>query len=168
MKFILTLLVILQCLFVPKAITAQYTSARIGVNGLTCSACTRSVEMSIRKLPFIENVEMNLENTDGILKFKKGQEVDIFKIAQAVVDAGFSVRFLNADYTFSNTNITDRKYNENGYSFYFVRKTPLKKDNTLRFIGPAFQTKKEFTKYKAEFPNLDFKDKAVSFVVLVE
>ena len=87
MKFILTLLVILQCLFVPKAITAQYTSARIGVNGLTCSACTRSVEMSIRKLPFIENVEMNLENTDGILKFKKGQEVDIFKIAQAVVDA---------------------------------------------------------------------------------
>ena len=90
----MALLLILQCLFLPKAITAQYTSARIGVNGLTCSACTRSVEMSIRKLPFIENVEMNLENTDGILKFKKGQEVDIFKIAQAVVDAGFSVRFL--------------------------------------------------------------------------
>ena len=155
----MALLLILQCLFLPKAITAQYTSARIGVNGLTCSACTRSVEMSIRKLPFIENVEMNLENTDGILKFKKGQEVDIFKIAQAVVDAGFSVRFLNADYTFSNTNITDRKYNENGYSFYLVRKTPLKKENTLRFIGRPFKLKKNSQNIKLNFQILTSKIK---------
>ena len=76
---------------------AQFTSAKIGINGLTCSACTRSVETGLRKLSFVENVEMSLENKSGIITFKKGQKVEIEKIASAVTDAGFSVRFLTAE-----------------------------------------------------------------------
>ncbi|MFZ7114725.1 MAG: heavy-metal-associated domain-containing protein [Bacteroidota bacterium] len=167
-KFTLVCQTILLLIFSSQDGFAQYTSARIGVNGLTCSACTRSVEMSIRKLPFIDNVEMNLENTDGILKFKKGFDVDISKVAQAVVDAGFSVRFLNADYIFPTSNFSDPKYSDNGNMFYFLRKLPVKKENKIRFIGPNYQTKKELAKYRAEFPSLNFNDKKIYYVVIVE
>lgn len=168
LKYGLVLLLLMNFILQSENVFSQFTSARIGINGLTCSACTRSVEMSIRKLSFIENVEMNLENTDGILKFKKGQKVDISKIAQAVVDAGFSVRFLNADYIFSNTDFSDSKINDNGYAFYFVRKTNPKKESTIRFIGPSYQTKKEFNKYRIEFPSIDFNNKSVLYVVTVD
>ena len=168
LKYLISILGLFVFFLIPAHVFGQFTSARIGVNGLTCSACTRSVEMSLRKLPFIESVEMNLENTDGVLKFKKGSDVEISKIAKAVVDAGFSVRFLNADYTFSGTNFQESKYTDKGQSFYFIRKPPTKTENTLRFIGPAFQTKKEFTKYKTEFPAIDFKDNSMYYVVLVD
>src|ERR1700759_2288056 len=81
---------------------AQFTWAEIGVDGLTCSACTRSVEMQIRKLDFVDSVSMNLEHTDGKIFFKKGAAVNIEKISQAVVDAGFSVRYLRAGFLFKN------------------------------------------------------------------
>ena len=42
-------------------VKAQFISAEIGIDGLTCSACTRSAEMSIRKLPFVADVKMNIE-----------------------------------------------------------------------------------------------------------
>ena len=74
---------------------------------MTCSACTKSVEKSFRNLPFVESVVMDLEKKSGEITFKKGQPVDIDKVANAVVDAGFSVRFLTADYSFiENTFLT--------------------------------------------------------------
>lgn len=76
--------------------TAQVLSAKVGVNGLTCSQCSRSVEMQLLKLPFVKEVKMNLEQTEGSLQFKQGANIDFSKIAKAVKDAGFSVRFLEA------------------------------------------------------------------------
>src|SRR4051812_34474653 len=88
-------------------VRAQFLWAEIGVDGLTCSACTRSVEMSLRKLDFVDSVVMNLEHTDGKIYFKKDQSVEPDKIAQAVVNAGFSVRFLKANFNFSGTQVKD-------------------------------------------------------------
>src|SRR4051812_38883306 len=82
--------------------SAQFKSAMVGVNGLTCSACTRTVEMSIRKLDFVQDVTMNLENTEGKIVFKENADVDISKVARAVTDAGFSVRYLTAVFLFNN------------------------------------------------------------------
>src|ERR1700744_3890006 len=73
---------------------AQVISARVGVNGLTCSQCSRSVEMQLRKLSFVKNVNMNLKQTEGDLEFKEGAKIDFSKIAEAIKNAGFSVRFL--------------------------------------------------------------------------
>jgi len=144
---------------------AQFTSAKIGVNGLTCSACTRSVETGLRKLTFVESVEMSLENKSGIVTFKKGQKVEIEKIASAVTDAGFSVRFLTAEYTFSKIDFPGSECSENGHNFYFVKNKPESKNCSLRFIGPTFQTKKEFAKYKSEFPQINF-NKSDTYIVV--
>lgn len=75
---------------------AQFLQADIGVNGLTCSQCSRSVEMQLRKLAFVQDVRMDLEHTKGTITFIKGKKVDVAALARAVKDAGFSLRFLEA------------------------------------------------------------------------
>src|ERR1700744_4870126 len=86
---------------------AQITEVDLGVNGLTCSQCSRSVEMRIRKLDFVKDVQMNLEHTEGKIFFKENKKVDIDKIAQAVVDAGFSVRTLKATIQMNHVPVAD-------------------------------------------------------------
>src|ERR1700759_3369629 len=90
------LLLFLFC-FCAFSAKAQFQAVYIGVNGLTCSQCSRTVEMSIRKLDFVSDVQMNLQHTEGKIILKKDKKADMDKIAQAVINAGFSVRYLNAD-----------------------------------------------------------------------
>jgi copper chaperone CopZ len=89
-------------LFNVSALLAQFSKVEIGVDGLTCSMCTRSTELSIRKLDFVDSVKMDLTNTNGVITFKKGMPVSVEKIAQAVKNAGFSVRYLKADFSLAS------------------------------------------------------------------
>src|SRR5579885_2179698 len=89
---------IIASVLLTVASNAQFTQVELGVDGLTCSACTRSVEMGLRKLDFVKDVKMNLDNTNGVITFKEGIPVSIEKLAKAVSDAGFSVRYLQATY----------------------------------------------------------------------
>lgn len=84
--------------FISAVATAQFTAVRIGVDGLTCSQCSRSVEMRLRKLDFIKDVQMDLANTSAVLKLKPGTAIAFNQVAKAITDAGFSVRFIDADY----------------------------------------------------------------------
>lgn len=86
-------------LWLTSVASAQFTTVHIGVDGLTCSQCSRSVEMRLRKLNFIKDVEMDLANTRAVLKLKPNVTVDFSQIARAVTDAGFSVRFIDACFT---------------------------------------------------------------------
>jgi copper chaperone CopZ len=136
------------------AIPAKILSVKIGVNGLTCPQCTRSVEMQIRKLSFVKEVSMNLEHTEGVITFKDNETVDFHKIAKAIVDAGFTVRYLSAEiknelqepltagvcYTIDNT------------LFHFAGSEKKEMNDTIRvfFIGKEYQEKKEFLKWKGK------------------
>ncbi|HTB06559.1 MAG TPA: heavy metal-associated domain-containing protein [Bacteroidia bacterium] len=131
---------------------SQFISAEIGINGLTCSACSRSVELSLRKLDFVQDVQMNLENTIGTITFKSGAEIDIEKVAKAVINAGFSVRYLNATFKFIGiTKVTENDcYESGGYYYQFVKINPtdLKDQLVFKFIGKEFMEGKEFKKWK--------------------
>ncbi|MBI2721950.1 MAG: heavy-metal-associated domain-containing protein [Bacteroidetes bacterium] len=130
---------------------AQFSSAEIGVDGLTCSACTRAVEMSILKLNFVNDVQMNLENTTGKIIFKKGAEVNLKKIAKAITDAGFSVRYLKATYSFSNSDISTSGslLNASGeFCFVIEESKKLNGDILLTIISKEFMPKKEYNKWK--------------------
>ena len=132
---------------------ANYTWIQVGVNGLTCSQCSRSVEMSIRKLDFVQDVVMNLQNTEGKIILKSGIKVDIKKIAKAIVDAGFSVRYINAGFTFENISVSHGYcYSHEGQQFQFINVDPktLHGEVTLKFLGKNFQTAKEYTIWKKE------------------
>jgi len=129
---------------------AQIQSVQIGVNGLTCSQCSRSVEMSIRKLDFVKEVRMNLKNTEGEIFFNEGYKADINKIAKAVVDAGFSVRYLKATIYFKQLPVSENYcwINERMY-YQFIKTNTQMIDGitTVTFINKQFMPKPEYKKW---------------------
>ncbi len=151
------LTIILLCLcFFSYFSGAQITEVEIGVNGLTCSQCSRTVEMRIRKLSFVKNVEMNLEHTEGKILFKNGAQVNIDKIAQAVNDAGFSVRYLQASFTFDHIDLAPSgcfEFDKDNYVLINTQKKELKGTTTLKFIGKKFLPKKDFDKWQPYMKN---------------
>lgn len=169
-KLLSPLLITFLITTLSSAAWGQIKTVSIGVNGLTCSACCRTVEMSIRKLSFVKDVKMNLENTDGEIFFNDNAEVDVERIAKAVTDAGFSVRYLTADFTFNPTTIGEGYcYNSGKYNLQFVNtaQKEVKGTTRLKFVGQLFQPKGEYNKVKSLLINscTDKKEK-VFFVTL--
>jgi copper chaperone CopZ len=155
LKYIIsTTVLVVTFLFCSYTSSAQFISAEIGVDGLTCSACTRSVEMSIRKLDFVQDVQMNLDNTMGTITFKTGAKIDIEKVAKAVINAGFSVRYLTAVFKTDNTiTVSDNycfAYGGDTYQFVKVSSTPLQNTTTFKFLGKEFLSSKDYKKWKAD------------------
>src|SRR5260221_11753478 len=101
----LTLLIFLAVGLLSTQSFAGIKWVELGVNGLTCSLCTGSVERSIKRLDFVESVSMSLENTEGRVYFKKDAIIDLKKVAKAVKDAGFSVRFLRVEFNFDDVKV---------------------------------------------------------------
>lgn len=142
---------IVLCLIFSGKVLAQFSWVQIGVDGLTCSQCSRNVEMSIRKLDFVKDVKMNLENTEGKVIFHEGPKVNIEKIAQAVFDAGFSVRYLKAGFVFNNLSVSNgfNWTNDNEqYCFVKTESKILKGEATLTFIGQKYMPAKEYKEWK--------------------
>lgn len=130
---------------------AQVISASVGVNGLTCSQCSRSVEMQLRKLPFVKTVTMNLKQTEGSLEFKDGAKVDFSRIAEAVKNAGFSVRFLTAEIDMGKVSRNDKGF-KIGNDFYFVSSSSDLNNLsvvTIRFLGKTYSSDKKNNSFKA-------------------
>jgi len=134
--------------FVLKA-QAQFETVYIGVNGLTCSQCSRTVELNIRKLDFVADVQMNLEHTEGKIVLKKNKKADMDKIAQAVINAGFSVRYLQADLVVDNSVTSTGScinYKGDQYVLTAAPKEPIKGTVKLKFLGKKFMPKNELKK----------------------
>jgi copper chaperone CopZ len=167
MSYLRTLGLLVFLLFtVPSPVKAQFLWAELGVDGLTCSACSRSVEMSLRKLSFVDSVDMNLEHTQGKIFFKKNGIVDADKIAQAVVDAGFSVRFLRADFSFTSIPENAQFTFENTkYQLIKTADKKINKETILTFIGKNFLSKKEFSHWKNELKNFPVSKKEKTYFV---
>jgi copper chaperone CopZ len=130
---------------------AQFISATIGINGLTCSQCSRSVEMQLRKLSFVKDVKMDLEQTRGTIFFKENKKVNIASIANAVKDAGFSVRFLKADINKKELNISEQgcfNLDGNSYAVLSPYAIPEKTILTLQFVGKDYLPGSDFKRYK--------------------
>lgn len=144
---------------------AQFTEAKIGVNGLTCSQCSRNVEMRLRKLDFVKDVKMNLEHTEGTIIFKENAKVNMDKVAQAVIDAGFSLRFLSATFHFTG-NLNGNCFSYGGDSYQLVSNTTKKPDGiiSLKFLGKNYLSKKE---YKQWLPQLTGECSSKPYFVLI-
>ncbi|MFT6845773.1 MAG: copper chaperone CopZ [Flavobacteriales bacterium] len=155
-KIIQLVFVCLLTIFLPAMSFGQFQSVEIGVNGLTCSVCTRSVEMSIRKLDFIDNVVMDLSNTKGQITITKDAEVSIKAIAKAVTDAGFSVRYLHATFYFNDLSIEENycwNYENEQYQFVKTKNQTLNGPVIVKVLGKKFLSKKEMKKWKPLITN---------------
>ena len=154
--FFKTIGIIVFGLFFVLQADAQFENVYLGVNGLTCSQCSRTVEMSIRKLDFVGDVQMNLEHTEGKIILKKNKKADMDKIAQAVINAGFSVRYLQADLVVDNSVTSSGaciNYKGDQYVFMEAPKEPIKGTVKLKFVGKKFMPKNELKKNEAAMNN---------------
>jgi len=150
----------------------EINQIKVGVNGLTCSACTRSVEMSLRQLDFIDSVAMSLENTEGMIYTKKILPVDFTRIAKAVTDAGFSVRFLHAHFSLNNNNIAidpSGCFQMDGHNFQWINFRPSTVRATFEFIDSPFLPGNEYSKWKKKLKGPScFQGQSVFHLVHVE
>ena len=132
--------------------SAQIKSAIVGVDGLTCSACSFATEKSILKLEFVDSVRMELEKNIAYVYFKKDSKVSIAELAQKVVDAGFAVRSI-----FIIAEVNQHKVSNDfcltigADVFQFVKissETELNGLVTLKIVGDKFMPKKEFKNWQ--------------------
>lgn len=90
MKLFKVTFIILLSLITLNAL-GQTHKVIVSISGLTCSQCTRSVEMQLKKLDFLSDIQMDLQNTTATVIIKSHHKTDFRAIAKAVTDAGFSV-----------------------------------------------------------------------------
>jgi len=147
-------------------------SAQVGIDGLTCSMCSNSVERLLYKLDFVEEVKMDLNQNQATILFKKDKKVVISAIAQKVIDAGYSVRFLKALFTFDNLTVENNtKYESEGDRYYFIvnDKKVLTGSTELTILGKQYVPKKEWYQWQnkiAEVKKINKTDKNSYFVTL--
>lgn len=131
---------------------AQFKSAVIGVDGLTCSACSFATEKSLKKLESVDSVYMQLEENTATVFFKPAVKVNMDDVAKKVVDAGFSVRSFTALVDVGKLNITpDYCWSYENDIYHFVKVDAASDVNgqiNLRFIGDKFMAPKQYKKWK--------------------
>lgn len=122
----------------------------IGVNGLTCSMCSRSVEMSLRRLDFVNNVVMSLETTEGRVFFKPDTPINFDQLAKAIVNAGFSVRFVKLELDFTDIPLTtDGSFIFQGQIYQWLDfQKDVKGQVALKLVEENFLPAKERTEWK--------------------
>lgn len=75
---------------------------KFDIVGMTCSACVAHVEKSVRKLPGIKDVNVNLLTNSMVVNFEQ-ENIDSTKIIETVEDAGYEA-FLKAANEEKTTN----------------------------------------------------------------
>lgn len=147
------LLAVIFCL-VPNHSFGGLKWIDVGVNGLTCSVCTRSVDRSISRLEFVDSVTMSLENTEGRIYVKNIENINLKRITKAIVDAGFSVRFVRLQFDFSDIPIDKDgffSFKEQHYQWIQFKSNSSLNNVALTLIDEGFLPKKESNQWKKKY-----------------
>jgi copper chaperone CopZ len=134
--------------FLPLISNAQFVSARLGINGLTCSMCSFAVQAELERLPFVEKAELNLNTNIADVLFKTGAKVNMQQVVQAVYKAGFSVGYTEADFTFNQQEVSDQSvFSYEGYNYQFFKpaQSLLNGRTTLKFIDKKYFRQKAYS-----------------------
>lgn len=135
-------------------VNAQFDKARLQATGLTCAMCSNAINKAVAAIPFVASVESDIKNAAFEIVFKKGTNVNIDAIKDAVEDAGFFVGSFVITGSITNTNIDKDGYAKIGESaFYFVKRDPAVLNGmvTLKVIDKPFLTSKEFKKISTSY-----------------
>ena len=131
-------------------VTAQFKKGTIQAAGLTCAMCTKGINEALKELPFVQAVKADIKNSQFVIQFKDGANVDPDALRKAVEDAGFSISKLKLTFNFENVNVEDDSHVKIGsktYHFLDTRSQVLNGEQTMTFIDKNFVVAKEFKKY---------------------
>ena len=131
---------------------SQFSRATLQASGLTCSMCSKAVKVALEKVPFVQEVKVNIKSQEYIIAFKQNNNADFDALKKAVEDAGFSVASLKVTGNFSNVSIQKDKHLElDGKNFHFISSSDkvLNGEQTLTIVDKDFLSAKDFKKYSA-------------------
>lgn len=85
------ILLVLSLVFVSMgALATEHQVIEIEVTGLACPFCAYSVEKSIKKLPGVDCVQVDLAKGEVQIEMRADHTVDLEQVRQAIVNAGFT------------------------------------------------------------------------------
>ncbi len=145
-KIILLAAIVLSAI----AANAQFSKANLQASGLTCALCTKAINKSLEKLPFVESITVDIKSSNFEILFKKDQPVDIDALRKGVEDAGFSVALLKLKGEFNNVEIKkDSHHTINGVTYHFLAagKGNLAGEQEITIVDKNFLPAKAFKKY---------------------
>lgn len=143
--------VIILLLLLTINTNAQFKSARLQALGLTCAMCSNAITKALKTIPFVETVDVDLQNTSYNLKFKEGAEVSFDAIRKKVEGAGFTVGMLSVVAEFKDVRIkNDALMMVGGQVFHFVgvKEQVLNGEQKIQIINKYFVTQKEAKKFQ--------------------
>ena len=129
---------------------SQIKSATLTASGLTCSMCSKAIYKALVKVPFIGNVEPDVEKSIFTMQFKDGSNVVLDDVKKAVENAGFSVASMQVTAFFNNIEVyNDAHINVGGSTFHFlnVSKQTLQGDKIFRVVDKNYLPAAEHKKY---------------------
>jgi copper chaperone CopZ len=159
-------ILVICLLLITKTSIAQITKVSLQASGLTCSMCNLSIKKGLEKLDFIAKIEPHIETASYDITFKNNAAIDIAKIKQSVVKAGFSVAQFSFVVAYNKTeNKTDKSFLANGYEFYLIEGSLPEKLSETSFMitDKGFLLDKGYKKYASKNKTGDSK-----FVNIVE
>lgn len=129
---------------------AQIKSANLTASGLTCSMCSKAIYKSLVKVPIIEDVKVDIENSSYLITFKQGAVVSPDVLRKAVENAGFSVASLKVTAKFDKTEIgPDTKLSFQGSTYRFISnsKQIIEGLKTFAVVDKNYLSSNEHKKY---------------------
>lgn len=132
---------------------AQFASATLYLNGLTCSLCSNGIERAVERLDFVETVQMNLNDNIATVVFRQDKKVVIEALVDKVLDAGFSLRLLEVDFLFHQVHVKEGCafiWEGDEYIFVGVSETILEGEHKIKFIGRKMMQPQAYLKWKKQ------------------
>ena len=132
--------------------SAQFTSASLEASGVTCSLCSKAIQKALEKIPFVQQVIVDVKTQVYNVIFKKNSVVHFDDIQKAVEDAGFSVASLKVTGNFDNLQLPkDQNVRIGDQTLHFLNGNGqiLDGEKTFTLVDKNFLTPKAFKKYSA-------------------
>ena len=137
-----------------SVVRSQIQSVSLQASGLTCSMCSRAIYKSLKKLPSVEKVQEDIAHSSYHIQFKDAQKVSLADLKKAVLDAGFSVAWMEVKARFNNVEVAnDSALQLDDFTFFFVdiQKQKLNGERKLLILDKDYLLDKDRKKYLGTF-----------------
>ncbi len=141
-------------LLIQSAASSQIQSVSLQASGLTCSMCSRAIYKSLKKLPTVAKVQEDIAHSSYHIQFKDPQNVSLADLKKAVIDAGFSVAWMEVKANFNNVEVAnDTALRLDEFTFFFVdiQKQKLNGERKLLILDKDYLLDKDRKKYAGSF-----------------
>lgn len=145
------IIILLLAAVIAVSVNAQFKTAMLQASGLTCAMCTKAINNSLEKLPFIQSVKSDIKNSAFDIVFKPNINFDIDYLKKAVEDAGFTVGKLKLVGNFDNVSIKNNGHTQiNNKTFHFLKINDqvLNGSQQITIVDKNYLTTKEFKKFR--------------------